>query len=297
MYNRAVMIAMLVSVIYESHPVLLFGQCQTIAGHTWTEDDGASGTRTYSLSQDSAGTISGNTYKASCVSPFWGVTGSFRSDGSFTITAVNPSPGDPVCTSGSFTVTGTVATPGCDTMSGTWTNDSGDSGLVDWTKACDVPTSETTNDDGWADSAGYPTLYNFMQVLSGSVNFGGRTVNETFPSQGEDTCYMPGSPFGPYYSPPSWASWPVGFIDSAPSATNTYGHDQVGWLPDAITYYRANRPPQGLPFPCGGQWQQQMNISCSTATNFYQANYMAASMDATSISSNRSSGFGYRIWP
>ena len=136
-----------------------------------------------------------------------------------------------------------------------------------------------------------------MQVLSGSVNFGGRTVNETSPSQGEDTCYMPGSPFGPYYSPPSSAPpWPVGFIDSAPSATNTYGHDQVGWLPDVITYYRTNRP-NGLLFPCGVQWQQQMNISCSTATNFYQANYMAASVDATSISSNRSSGFGYRIWP
>jgi hypothetical protein len=42
--------------------------------------------------------------------------------------------------------------------------------------------------------------------------------------------------------------------------------------------------------------QQRMNISCSSGTNFYQGNYMAATIDATSVSSNRSSAFAFRSW-
>ena len=105
---------------------------------------------------------------------------------------------------------------------------------------------------------------------------------------------MGGSPYGPFLVPPGWASWPVGWLDFTASAVNTWGYDYVGWSPEAIAWYRANRPPNGLPFPCGVQWQQRMNISCSGGTNFYQGNYMAASMEETSISSNRSDAFALR---
>lgn len=291
---------MLVSLVYHGQITSLWSQCTTLSGNTWTEPQINTPDRTYSLTQDASGVISGTTYKSICSVQTWPVSGQFRSDGTFTITVNNPGsdPEDP-CIATWYTITGTINAPNCDTMSGTWTNSLPNSGNVTWNKACDVPSGETTTANGWGDNSPrgyYPTLALFWQSLYGSVNFGGREVNETFPSQGEDTCYFSGSPYGPYFVPPSWAQWTVGWLDFSPGPTNSWGYDYIGWNPEAISYYRSTRPAMGLPSQCGVQWQQRMNISCSAGANFYQGNFVAASMDATSLTSNRASAFDFRNW-
>jgi hypothetical protein len=226
MQKNTLVVMLFAGLSYNSQVTLLFAQCQTVAGNTWTEDDGASGQRLFTLNQDYAGNITGSTYKAVCQSPYWPVTGTFHADGTFSLTATNPSPGDPNCIAGWFTVNGTVNAPNCDNMSGTFTNDIPDTGDVNWTKSCDVPTGETTASNGWGDASprgAYPTFALFSQTLQGSVNFGGHTVNETFPTAGQDTCYIAGSPYGPYPTPPSWNTWSVGLLDFTPSVVNTWG--------------------------------------------------------------------------
>jgi hypothetical protein len=272
--------------------------CQSVAGATWTSIyDG----RTFSLSQDGAGNITGitgNSYKGSCQA-FGPVTsGHFNGGGSFSITVTNPSPGDPNCIASWFTFSGTVSSAGCDRVTGDFVNDWG-SGDDEWTKGCDVPTGEMTSSSGWADFSIYgafPTVHRWRQTLSGAVNFGGRNVNETF-NPGTDSCWISGSPYGYYSTPPSWNTWPVGSVDGA-AATNQWGNDYVGWFPDAVNWYRTNRPPNGFPVLCGVTWSQRMNISCTTGgTVFYQGNFMAAQIDTSSVSSARSSESATRLWP
>lgn len=273
--------------------------CQSIAGNTWVEDDGSAGQRTFTLQQNDDGTFQGSTYKESCQSPYWDVNGTMRPDGTFTLTATNPSPEDTYCSAPWFTDTGSVNGPGCDSISASWVNGNGMNGDVQMTKQCDVPYSEIISNAGWGDNSqrgNFPTLALFQQFLSAPVNLGGRVVNESFPVPGQDSCWFPDSPYA-YQSSPVPASWPVGFFDFTPSPTNTWAYDYIGWYPEPINWYRQNRPAYGFPVACGFSIQQRMNISCSGGTNFYQGNYLEGDMDVSSLSSVRSDASAYRNWP
>lgn len=46
---------------------------------------------------------------------------------------------------------------------------------------------------------------------------------------------------------------------------NAWGFDAVGWLSDAVTYYRAQAPQHGIAIPCGATVYQSLQISSCAA--------------------------------
>ncbi|MFZ5926403.1 MAG: hypothetical protein ACOYX1_03040 [Acidobacteriota bacterium] len=89
-----------------------------------------------------------------------------------------------MCSATYFTLWGTVFGAGCDRVIGGWVNNLG-TGDDEWTKSCDVPSGELTSSNGWADFSPYgnlPTVHKWLQILSGSVDFGGEDARRSVES-------------------------------------------------------------------------------------------------------------------
>lgn len=155
---------------------------------------------------------------------------------------------------------------------------------------CTAPTGETTFSDGWADDVGRATMHRFRGVLAPSyISFNGRTVTEQEPPGAHDTCWFPGSIVDQFHL--TGGSWSVG-------ADNAWAHDLVGWLPEAVEYYRGERVRLGLAFPCEARVPQQMIISCGNADPpIYQQHdlYMILSVDSVAV--ERAGVRRDRLWP
>lgn len=213
--------------------------------------------RQFDLSQSSDGKITGVFLNDHCKVHQWPVAGTFQENGSFTITAANPSVGEDVCLARWFRQSGTIKKPGCHTGAGTWVNSLFQFGGWSWSKPCDVPNSESTASNGWG-SGSLATVHKWRQTLSGpGLNFGGRTVTERDPGGGgPDTCWFPGSAVMPFEAI-TGGSWNV-------NTSNKWGNDSIGWSTGAVTYYRS----QGRA-PCGTSFRQRMVIDCATNTPGY----------------------------
>jgi hypothetical protein len=187
-----------------------------------------------------------------CPDAQWQASGSINpSNGQFSLHVVQTPPLSqvPECTSPYFDYIGTLNTPGCTSGGGTWSNPTG-SGNWGWDKPCDYPAGETTNTNQWHPTE--PTVHRFVAtVYRQFFYFGGRTVNEqTAPSpSGQDTCWFPGSQFNPSTTVQNPASGVVNW--------NQQYQDDVGWISEAVTYYRQ----QGRA-PCHYTLYQLMLIAC-----------------------------------
>jgi hypothetical protein len=250
-------IVSLIAVLVLSQLFLLAQQipCQGVQGD-WTD----SYQYDWTLGQN-GNSIGGSVSIFSCPEVYWTAGGSINSsNGQFTITAVQPYPYSqvPECTSPYFTYVGSLNPPGCEIGGGTWSNPTG-SGNFGWEKPCDYPATESTTTNQWTPSA--PTAHRFTATVHRDYYyFGGRTVTEeTAPSPpGVDTCYFPGSQF----SANTTVQNPSGGVVNW---SQEY-QDDVGWIPDAVTYYRQ----QGRA-PCHFYIYQQMLIACNaygSATSF-----------------------------
>ena len=283
-------------------PSNVFGQCRSVAGGTWAESGGVSGTRTYNLSQNlSSGSITGTTYRAICQTPTWPVSGQFNAGGtSFTLTATNPSPGDPTCTAAWYTLEYSLSLPGCQQASGSWTNSSGQSGDDEMNKPCDVPTGESISTGAWGPAFPTRTHHGWIQILSAlnpEINFGGRGIIEEFPSNGTDGCYFAGSMFDQTINPDAGA-WLVGTVNGVMDSTlNIWGGDYIGWDEDAVNYYQVERPLRGLPPNCNFTTTQRMSIACDPGLSFYKSGVISAGIDSNSVNSSRHSLFTSKNWP
>lgn len=139
-----------------------------------------------------------------------------------------------------------------------------------------VPTGESTSGSGegtgW--SSTYPTVYKWMQTLSAGT-FKGRNVSEHDGGNGDDTCWFSGSAIGKWESI-TGGSWPV-------DTNNRWGADYVGWLPTAVSYYRA----QGRA-PCMTEFDQDMKINRPGTTEYkYRTNRLKAGFTSGSVWSER----------
>jgi hypothetical protein len=184
--------------------LIVFGQCRSVSGGTWTEPNGAGPERTYNLSQNvSTGAITGTTSRSVCQSSTWPVSGQFQSNGTFSITATNPTPGDLVCVADWFTIQMSLNLPGCEL-------------------------GESISPSIWATLPPDRTKHGWVQILSAlnpEINFGGRAIIEEFPMDGTDGCYFDGSIFS-RQTRPDPGGWIVGFLDLVPSSTfNIWGRD------------------------------------------------------------------------
>lgn len=142
---------------------------------------------------------------------------------------------------------------------------------------CTKPTGETTSSSGWADLQGYYTIANFTQTLSPStVSFSGRSVEEFDGGGGTDDCWTPQSPYAKAdHVTPAPNPWSV-------DSNNTWGPDQVGFVPSPIAYYRAAGRA-----PCTVTVTQRMAISCGVSNLTYKFNTMVITIGTNSISITR----------
>jgi hypothetical protein len=149
---------------------------------------------------------------------------------------------------------------------------------------CTSPTGETTSSGVWHSSA--TSIHDWNQtLLPSTTNFVGRSVTEQNPGGGgPDSCYFTGSTFAPFVSI-SGGTWPVG-------SGNAWGPDSVGWLPSAVTYYRA----QGRA-TCGTTFPQRMVINCSSGAITYANNTLGCDITATGVTSTRAGHTVSRTWP
>lgn len=149
-----------------------------------------------------------------------------------------------------------------------------------------IPSGETTTSAGYTDPV--PTIHRFMSTLHGG-SFSGRTTSESSPGYGgPDTCWFPGSAWG-YHTSVTGGSWPP--VD----ANNQYGADRIGWLPEAVNYYRAN-----LRAPCETTMYQNMSINCpgcSSDPYHYITNTIRTGMSEFSVWSERAGVYADRVWP
>jgi hypothetical protein len=78
-------------------------------------------------------------------------------------------------------------------------------------------------------------------------------------------------------------------------SNNQYGPDRVGWLPDAVNYYRAAGRA-----PCETTMYQNMAINCpgcSSDPYQYITNTLRTGMSEFSVWSERAGVYADRVWP
>lgn len=191
-----------------------------------------------------------------------------------------------------------------DTFDATWT---APDGSAQYTFNITVPVVRPDHEhtvflDRWPDN---PTVGEWQQTLvppksDPTFDFSGETVQEEVGGAGRDSCWSTDSHFDPVLTITrgSPGGWPV-------KPGNVWGPDQVGWLPDAVTYYRNPTPPPDppppSPVPCGFTIQQQMTIkapSDGTTYNKYGAvNALSGKITKKAVTSERAGKKEMEKWP
>jgi len=151
-----------------------------------------------------------------------------------------------------------------------------------------TPDYEITYWNGWGDHLGVPTLSLFGQVLVSDYNHENAIVYETSFATGFDRCWFPTSRFAPS-NVVTGSSWIVGF-------DNSWGWDAVGWLPEAVDYYRYERVLRRLPMPCGTTVYQRMWIDDFAGSRPYQNNLLRGDIGPEYVCSERDGVGNCRPW-
>src|SRR5579872_4545659 len=199
-----------------------------------------------------------------CPGNLYPVTGQYTGNGHFSVTATYPSGTSvqPIGCADSITYVGTIAEPGCDTATVSWSNSSGLSGSFSWVQACQVPTGEANSVfAGWDDAEGQPTLAIFTQYLAPTTfDWGGRQVSETSPQPGEDTCWDSTVPaLGGPKNPTLTVTGGSPIVMASQNGVTTSYKDLVGATADLVKFYRRVGKT-----PCHIFVYQAMQIACDT---------------------------------
>jgi hypothetical protein len=256
--------------------------CASMDG-TWTSPEGK-----YTLNQDPDGKIKGQFVSTGPTCPSGETyevhqTSASTGNGQFVIAATDLG-NNPKCNSG-FVAEPTISGPGCTTAAVSFTTSSGGSGKETWNySGCRVPDKETTPQFlNWS-SAPAITAAVFGQGLiftessSGWYDFGGRTITETFPQAGVDSCHFLGS---------SIPDQSVGVAEESGTLTSAGANpiiypDTVGPIQSFVTYYRATSRT-----PCNVTLNQVMVIDCPDGTKPYQPNKLIAFTGDTTVTDLR----------
>lgn len=253
--------------------------CASVQGF-WADGQGDY----FNLTQNQSGQISGYAFSPYVSCPTYAVSGTMQSTGHWDYTATPQGSYDPQSCPISMHAAGTISKPGCHIAPFTWQSfyqgyQTG--GNRTMSKFCDKPTSESSSPDGW--SAAGTTFIWAVTLSPTTINFGGRTIQEDVAGQTTDHCHFTGSDI-PYQTG----------VNAAPAEVNILNqyNDDVGWLPSAVTYYRAqNRAP------CSFSTTQRMYIDCATGPVSYIVNGLGAEIGVTTVSSSRQGQTQSRTWP
>lgn len=230
----------------------------------------------------------------------WTVTGTYdNTNGQVHVTATNPNPANPPdCVPAStIQMDGTIPLLGCNSASGsasaTIPGQGTNTGSFSWTKACDMPTGESSAFDSWNTAAGLATEAGFSATLQPStIDFAGRLLQESDAGGTVDTCFDALGGASAIGLPVLGGQWPI-------DNNNVYvGDDYVGYTPAALFYYRLQlyRITGNTGFSCGFTVHQRMTInSCGSSTTFVpygsseagNTNTLTQTITATTVSSQR----------
>jgi hypothetical protein len=246
--------------------------CASMTG-AWTDGSGQ-----WTLGQDTEGRITGTQApngQGTCpTGNGYNVTGNYTGGGGVFLTGTYTG-SDTLHCAASITQAVTVGGAGCAHASGSWSNSAGRSGVTTMTlnAGCVVPNGETpsvftrwsTTIDQTAVGIWHTSLQQPPTLPAPDfVDFGGRTVTETFDNNAVDTCYFAGSKYTKVTSGQPYAGRPVNLASKA-------GYDdRVGFGDDEEpTYFRQHGKA-----PCGYYFNQTMVIDCNVGTKPYQPNLL-----------------------
>lgn len=271
--------------------------CASVDTHGWATWSVSTGDN-FAISQSSGGHLSGQMTAGgggNCPSTaHYTISGEYWGSGNFGFTAYFHDDGNPFHPQGqnpgcvnTVSFTGTLQKPGCNNASGSWNNSGGGSGTYTMTHACFVPSAETTPQvTGWGGDGVYPTSAVFHQsIIATDFDWGGRTISETFPQDGIDTCWWPGSKYTQTLRGIPWA--PITFDRGAPSGY----YDAVGMSPTVADYYRK----QGKS-PCGFTLYQRMTIDCPNGNTPYITNTLYLGVEPTTVTNKRAGVPATEVW-
>ena len=236
-----------------------------------------------SLTQSSTGYVSGSGITVNSKCPYNSVVaGTAEGNGVFSLAQTVPGN---LC--GEVTSQVTLSGPGCASATGTYfsTNsfNTTSTGTVMMSDGQGVPVeSETTPVPVEVDSAD-PTVEDFYQYLQPTnYNFEGRTITESFPSPGTDTCWFPGGPFPqPLVNRPTKSIYP--YVDSSVSSVATGYWDEVGPSVEVVDAYRL----ADHSIPCSLTYQQVMSIDTLSGSQVYAVNTLQMIIGPTTVTDIR----------
>ena len=245
------------------------------ANGIWNDSAG-----TWQVAQNSSGFITGQFTVASaqqCPSnETYKLSGGYRGNGGFTVTGTYN--GSNSGCAASFVYSGTVTGPGCAAATMTWSNSANLSGTSYWTTKCEIPAGEAgIAFDAWSTSQSQDTVAIFHQNLApfvyGYMDWGGRTIVETFPQKDTDTCYF------------ALSAIPPSSVTPAPPLTLASGagyRDAVGVNDNVVKYYgNTGRTP------CGFTSHQVMVIDCPSGNQTYATNTLVTTLANLTVTDSR----------
>jgi hypothetical protein len=272
-----------------------FAQACADASGTWLDADAW----LWTLGQDPNGTITGLHGQAAGGTCTQGqqyviTSGSYTGDGNFNVTATQTGvaagggsvAGCPVHKN----ISGTIEKPGCDHAQVHWGNDGVTGGNQLWTQSCLIPPTETTTFEDWdlVDSEPTEALFNatLASPLQKPFNYGGRTVTETFPQGGTDTCYFAAQgkylPWTPVAAPPHVISG---------NGHNVYG-DRIGAPGDVVEFYRSHNRA-----PCSFKTAQKITVDCRNGPQVYITNPLEIDIADATVTVTRVAGDPHqKVW-
>ena len=151
---------------------------------------------------------------------------------------------------------------------------------------CPLPTGETIASFGWHPTALTAHLWQ-QTLLPTSVSWIGRQIREVHFDGPSDSCWYSGSEFDP-----------AGSLDPTPHTLDFEGYfDQVGWIHQAVTFYRVERPARGLPMPCGFLAFQSVQMACSGSWTTFTSHVLQGTIGVSDVQSNRGDNVAGRSWP
>jgi hypothetical protein len=245
-------------------------ECSQLHGNPWTDEFHF----TWFLDSSGNGVVETNCGE-------WSSYGSAPgSNGFFEVYAVNDLDGNPDCNHW-FHYYGRNQLGGCKGGDGQWDNDYQYTGNWYWSKACEVPSDETTGTGGHWDGPHYIFDATMNNTVGG--NLSGRAIRETNYAPAVDGCWYSGSPI-----PPVTGVTGAGDVLGPLTSSNSY-QDVVGWSNAAIIHYRTNGNA-----PCSFDMFQRAEISCGIEIypepfQNVKSNVLNALIDTTTIRVSRGS--------
>lgn len=149
-----------------------------------------------------------------------------------------------------------------------------------------APVGETTAHAGWNTTHGGVALFEAVLAPT-SVSFDNIRVTEQDGAGSTDGCWFVGSAFVKM-DLLTGGTWGV-------NNDNLWKYDNVGWIDEAITYYR-NNPAGAVRAPCTGTLGQEMHVK-EGSSGQYDGGILVLEIGVVTVTSTRDGVSAFKVYP